>query len=331
MTTAGRAVGHSARNLIWIAWERHRRSVGLAHELAIPLYAFVSHRARPVRYTSFVSRTICLLLRERPRVLVVQNPSVVLALLGLWLRPLFGYRLIVDAHNAAIRPDKDTLGLLSHICGYVQRGADRTIVTNEALALTVEANGGRAVVLPDPIPTFGYVPMAGGSQPRRITYICSFAADEPWREAIEAVGQLPRDVILQVTGDPTGHIPRSLLERDPRVRFTGYLPDSDYLKMLSTSDVVMDLTRREDCLVCGAYEAIAVGVPLVLSDTIALRTYFRRGVVYTRNEPKEIATALVEALTRCDFLRMEILSLRQQLRVERLDRLATLLVYLENT
>jgi glycosyltransferase involved in cell wall biosynthesis len=56
--------------------------------------------------------------------------------------------------------------------------------------------------------------------------------------------------------------------------------------------VVIDLTAMPDCLVCGAYEALAVGRPLLLTDIPAARTLFAQAACFTNNEKLNIAAAL---------------------------------------
>jgi glycosyltransferase involved in cell wall biosynthesis len=59
----------------------------------------------------------------------------------------------------------------------------------------------------------------------------------------------------------------------PNVTFTGFLADPDYVALLGRADVVIVLTSDDDLLNCGAYEALALDKPLILSDTKAIREY----------------------------------------------------------
>jgi glycosyltransferase involved in cell wall biosynthesis len=319
-----------SRHAAMIAWERHRRSQSLAGELGIPLHSFLSEQSRPFRYPVLLARTLGLLVRERPGVLLVQNPSLLLALVTLMARPLAHYRLVVDAHNAAIRP-RGILKRFGFFYRCVQRHADLTIVTNDSLAKVVEENGGRTMVLPDAIPRLGQVNAKVSGHGRKVTFVCTFGPDEPWREAIAAADLLPNDIIIQVTGNARGRATNGSPQLGAKVRLTGFLPDEEYIRLLAESDVVMDLTLNEDCLVCGAYEAVALGVPLVLSDTAALRTHFHRGAVYARNDPEGIAAAIQGALLRNDELRAEIATLRDELEVGWRSHFNTLLEYIKNT
>ena len=97
------------------------------------------------------------------------------------------------------------------------------------------------------------------------------------------------------------------------VTFTGFVPEDHFIGLLLAADVVMDLTTRDNCLVCGAYEGVAAGKPLILSDSRATREYFSRGVVYTDNTPASIEECLRDALADRDRLADEIVQLRTRL------------------
>ena len=108
-----------------------------------------------------------------------------------------------------------------------------------------------------------------------MVFVCTYQADEPFREVIEAGRLLPESVQTYVTGNHTQvpHLP----EIPSNVHLTGFLPDHDYEEaLLNRADVVVDLTSMEDCLVCGGYEAVAIGKPLVTSDTAAFEELLSR-------------------------------------------------------
>jgi glycosyltransferase involved in cell wall biosynthesis len=115
------------------------------------------------------------------------------------------------------------------------------------------------------------------------------------------------------------------------VQLTGYLSEEAYIAMLGSADAIVDLTTREDCLVCGAYEALALARPLVVSDTTALRGLLQRAALYTRNFSSDIAAAARLALEQGVMLQREAdarsLELREDWRSRKtqlLDHLARL-------
>jgi hypothetical protein len=74
---------------------------------------------------------------------------------------------------------------------------------------------------------------------------------------------------------------------------TGFLDEQDYWELLASSDAVMDLTTLADCLVCGAYEAIAVNRPMILSNNAASAATFAGFGEFADNTPDGIAQAVI--------------------------------------
>ncbi len=72
----------------------------------------------------------------------------------------------------------------------------------------------------------------------------------------------------------------------------------------------------ENCLVCGAYEAVALEKPLVTSYTRALRQYFHRGTVYSRHDPASLAESIGHALAHRRTLAAEMTVLKRELSVQ---------------
>lgn len=300
---------------LWLAWERHRRSRELAAAFGAPLREIVFGGPRPLRHLLAGATTLAALARSRPRVLFVQNPSVFLAALAVAVRPLFHYVLVVDRHSN-FRFDDTDAGLFNLISNYSLRRADLTIVTNDSVAALVEAKGGRAFVLPDRLPRL----MPGPSRPLagrfNVVFVCTYSADEPYLQVIDAARRLAPDIHLYVTGN-SARLPARVRRGAPaNLTFTGFIPAADYETLLGAADAVMALTDRHHTLLCGAYEAVSLGKPLVTSSTAALAAYFRQGSIRTVHDPDAIAAALVRARDECRSLRVEIAALRSQLRAD---------------
>ena len=65
---------------------------------------------------------------------------------------------------------------------------------------------------------------------------------------------------------------------------------------MSGADAVVVLTTREDTLLSGAWEALALGRPLIVSDTKALRQTFGDGVTYVAPHAGAITDAVQRTL-----------------------------------
>lgn len=95
------------------------------------------------------------------------------------------------------------------------------------------------------------------------------------------------------------------------VVLTGFLPEKDYVSMLHSVDATIDLTNRENCLVCGAYESIAAGKPMVLTKTRALMEYFNQGAVYVEHTTESITNGIKEVIQRNNELSKKIRNLKK--------------------
>lgn len=139
-------------NVIFISWEKHQRTRTICAKLGIPLHEKISAYHGIKRYLSLCVATLKTINTEKPKVLITQNPSVILCVLALAFRPFYKYRLFIDAHNEAIIPYIHNKALFRFIARYLAKKADLVIVTNNVLAQTVTSYGGKPIIFPDLLP-----------------------------------------------------------------------------------------------------------------------------------------------------------------------------------
>ena len=299
---------------LWITWERQRRNRALSAALDAELHEIHVAYGRAARYLIAIQRTVAILKQRRPEIVFVQNPSIILALVAmLWCR-LTGAPIVVDAHNAGVHPFEGRRAWANRLARFLFRQVSLTLVSNGALAEYVERSGGAAFVLPDPLPVLTPASSevtAARSRPARVIFVCAWADDEPYLELIEAARHLGQGVTVSITGASRGRERAGGSSLPENVRLTGFLDDAAYDELLCESNLVIDLTTRQDCLVCGAYEAMAAGRPLLVSDTVALRSYFDRGTLFTDNSAADIAAKIREALAQLPHLTTQMHALRQ--------------------
>jgi glycosyltransferase involved in cell wall biosynthesis len=244
------------------------------------------------------------LRRARPSIVIATNPSIVLGLLLLGVRRWFGFALVSDAHFVGLRSLRGQ-PLMQRVLDFYNSRADLVIVTNERQAQFLASIGGRAYLCPDPLPDLDDQIGASVAVPEKSVFlICSFERDEPYEAAFDAFSQLQQ---AGYTLFVSGNYRRAHLDpaRFPWVRFLGYVSEPDYYSYLVSCAVTMDLTVLEDCLVCGAYEALAAKRPLVISNTQALRDYFGAAAVLTDNTPEAIAESVERAYAQRSALTQE--------------------------
>ena len=311
-----KSFGRNMEKRVWISWERHRRNQTTSSAVGAELFVVDhGHKARSVlRYLLATISTLRILIKERPKLVFVQNPSMVLTLLALQYGRLFRTPVIVDAHNAGVRPFDGRSRWANKLAGYAMRTADLTIVTNRALAEHVDRHGGRSAILPDPLPDISCTQRTAPLQGKvNVLFICTWASDEPYIEVIRAAGFLDSSICIYITGNSKGRENAFGEPLPGNIVLTGYVSDEDYVRLMCSVDIIVDLTTRDDCLVCGAYEAISIEKPLILSDTVAIREYFSEGVLYTDNTAEDIARQIRACIERQAVFEGEVKKFKKDL------------------
>ncbi len=291
-----------AANRIWITWERQRRSIELAKSFRCHLY--IMDYSGLLRYPMAILQTIWVILKERPRVLFVQNPSMILAALACIIKKLSGIPVIVDRHTT-FRLGKEKGGSLRvwffmRLHYFTLRSADLTIVTNRYLADLVEEAHGKTTILPDKLPEFGSVTPIQLKCEKNIVLVSSFGEDEPFTNIIHAAKRLEGSgICIHVTGDIKKADPLIRNEQIHSIKFTGFIPDEMYPAYLLSADAVMVLTTADHCMLCGCYEAVSLERPLITSRTRVLQDYFS-GALFVENDSDQIYNAILEVLKNPD-------------------------------
>ncbi|WP_216499824.1 glycosyltransferase family protein [Geomonas diazotrophica] len=236
------------------------------------------------RHLACCLKTIRLLMISRPSLLFVQNPSMILAAVACLYRIFTGRRVVVDRHttfrlNRGREFSLDYLVfLLLH--RFTLKHADFTIVTNTFLAQLVTDAGGRPLILPDKLPDVAPTARPELQEGFSVLAISSFGGDEPIGLIFQAMQSLVgEDITLYVTGNFKKLFPELTEALPPNVRFTGFLPEQEFINMLNAVNAVMVLTTADHCMLCGCYEAVSAAKPLITSNKAVLADYFDRAVL----------------------------------------------------
>lgn len=282
------------KKILWVSWHEHRRTTSITEALGAELVIInLDYRTRIVRYIIGTVKTWRLFKKKQPSSVIVQNPSFMLAFIAVLWKPYFHYTIGVDTHNSGFGLHRKN-PVLHWILKYIQTNSDFVIAHNNHIHSLVADESKKVVVIPDPVPIIPEVPPLNLKKQSKILFICSFSKDEPYREVVDAAKMVPGDCHIYITGHYENHIDPEIIP--PNVSLLGWVSLEKYNALLKTVDVIMALTNREACLLCGAYEAVAVRCPLITSNTDVLRSHFNKGVVYTGHSPEELAGAINIAL-----------------------------------
>lgn len=279
---------------VWITWERQTRNRSMAKAMQAEYVEYVFKKGL-LRYIVLSFKTLFFLIKRKPEIVYFQNPSVVLGLVC----ALYGFfflrvRLVGDYHNCAL----DKSSRLFFVNKFIARHCSLIIVTNPSLESIVADMGGVAVSFPDPLPDVERFEDEHFQKNKDIVFVTSWANDEPINEVLNAFvsSDLAKDGIsLLMTGKPKfSQLENSQNFYEQRgIKFLGFIDESYYWSILKNAYFVIDLTTRDNCMVCGAYEALAVRRVLLLSENEASVNYFGKNVMYTNNTADDIEQKLL--------------------------------------
>lgn len=288
----------------WITWETQVRNRSMAALLNIPLHEIIVNRHRVIRYPILIFKTLHIIYKNDIRVLFVQNPSIVLSMLAVLLASIRNMKVIVDAHNSGVYPLEGRSKVLAKIAKYIACKADAIIVSNSYLAAAVKLWDATPIVMPDPVPVLHSAKKINSERPY-FFFICTWAADEPYLEIIEAAKLIPKDIDIYITGKYRNKLSQPQLNMlPPNIKLLGFVPEDDYVAYFSACLMAIDLTTRDNCLVCGAYEALSLEKPCIVSNSKINREIFSAGFIYTDNNAIAIAEAIKQGLR--DYTRLNI-------------------------
>lgn len=303
---------------IWITWETQRRSVELSKKFGCDL--FIVEHVGIMRYLKCIWNTYNILRKNNPDLLFVQNPSMILAAMACIYKMLTGKPVVVDRHTTFRLNKKDTFtpyNIAHKIFNYFTLNkADLTIVTNAFLAQLVKNIGGNPFILPDMMPMLKEKESIQFNKKYNILLISSFASDEPIGEVFEAMKVIHNeDVCLYITGN-SEKLTNDLAQSVPsNIILTGFLSEQRFVDMLFSVDAIMVLTTADCTMLCGCYEALAAGKPLITSDKDVLREYFY-GAVFVDNSVSGLADGIHKVIEKLDVHKKNTCEMRDKLKIE---------------
>lgn len=293
--SVARAGSVSSKGVV-VSWiNHHGRSADLAEALdAEPIFIYPRIRSTVVRYLASSIMTLYMFISDRPRFIVFMQPPFPLAIVSYLYSRLRGVPVAVDVHSGAVNDPRWrwSFPLLSRLFK-----KSCFIVTNLDLLNGQPIHEETKIIVLHDILPLGTPPAPADdkhSHIPKIVFPASYANDEPIDEIIEAARMRPEWCWIL-----TGNAPAEVRQLAPsNLQFTGYVDQSEYLEVIRSADVVLALTRREETMQRGGYEALANFRPIVASATGVLKSFFSDAALYTENSPSGISAAVGEALSR---------------------------------
>jgi len=326
---------------IVLVWARHsRRAETLAAELGGKISFQYESRMKgywltPLRYVVQGWHTWHLLEREQPQIIVVQAPPIFAALLvAFWCKVWGKIQLrksladyAIDCHSGTFYSPRWSWTI--PLQRYLSKRAVITIVASEDALEILQSWGAKCAFLVDGIPSLSPATGAVGSEGEaRVAVISSFDYDEPVEEIFAATRLVPQ-VTFYLSGNPERIASNLLAQKPKNIILTGFLQDSLYSGLLQNVNGVLVLTKEPHVLNSGAYEALAMAKPIIVSDWPQMRRCFTRGFIYVKNTPEAIATGVEKMLDEQRILSNEVIAMRSEFVIRRQCRLEEVTTLLE--
>lgn len=308
--------------LAWVPFQR--RAVTMQSYFGYDLHhislSFKQKFLRPFEYLVKAGQSLRLMLRQRPDIIWVQMPPAPLLYLVFAYKLLFNrqVKLVADCHNATFRAPwikfPAVVGLLNR--------CDSVIVHNHAVALQARQLGispGHIQVLLDRVQPLncgeGFAEVAQRLALKTPWFLipCSFNADEPIAEILEAACQAP-DLTFVLTGNPARAKGRHNLSQAPaNVKFPGFLPEGQFNALVYNATAVVGLTKLDGIQLSVANEALGCDRPMVLAHTKLLQQLFPKGAVYVDPlDANDLVAGCRQAQAESDRLTTEVIALKAE-------------------
>lgn len=262
------------------------------------------------KYFTQTIETLYILFRDRPKSVICMSPPVP-SIVSAWLYSLiFKKPFAIDYHTAAfvLRAQKSLFFMQS----FFARRAATNILTNSKLEDIVKQWGGKTILISDVRVEFDklrqHKKLRDGFN---VTFVSRFSSTEPLDVVYEAARQLKSlNVNIYVTGDTRDASQEDIQNCPDNVELTGFLDLPEYAGLLRDSDAVLCLCTNDNTMQRGAYEALSVETPLILSDWQILRETFSKGSIYVQNTVPGVVAGIQQAIEKKEQLDNEIKELK---------------------
>jgi len=315
------------KKIIFISWARSvPRSKGIATALGardfyVEYLKGCPNIFLPIRYLAQAIKTFSILIAERPNLIIAMNPPIVCPLVVWLYTKATGAQFVIDSgHTGAFIGKWKRLFFLQKP---LSQRALVTLITNPFLATIVDSWKAFGFVLPDMIPYLPFFPEVEARTGYRIGVVFTFDYNEPVESVLKAAELLP-EFNFEMTGDIHRASASVVRIRPKNLQFTGFLRGDDYVQFLNRNDAIMVLTTTDCELSCAAYEGIALGKPLILSNWTTIREYFNEGAVYVDNTVEGIVQGIRYYLMERIRLMQEVFELKRKLNADMLERIRKL-------
>ncbi|MFC1773653.1 hypothetical protein ACFL3A_09915 [Pseudomonadota bacterium] len=304
--------------IVWRIFQRRAESLAAKFDLSVKYYYFSwEEKTKLHKALSYIFKTVLTLrdmFRLKPSIIFIQLPPTPVLYIAIAFCKLTNCKLVADCHNAMIY----SKWLSWPLAKLLLREADTLLVHNQDVENYAKRFQLDAITLHDPLPAL--TDRVGPDiriqyEFTKEDYVIvpwSFAPDEPIDELIRAAASMPETVFVmtwfaeKLPANIKNNVPSNLV-------MTGYLNDNDFTAIFAQATAALVLTTREGTQPSGATEAIALSVPLILSDLKTTRRLYDDMPIYIDNSADGIRRGIQQAFTEQDEVKARVLAFKNLL------------------
>jgi len=276
-----------------IAWKKlSRRSELLTQALNGKMLFFKDN----LPYIRATIKTFSYVIRQKPRVLLLQLPQGPLLLEAYFLKKLIGCKIIADVHTGFLLSTEWKGLVLNAPFVKLLSLADIVVAHNETQIEIIPKNvKNKTVVVYDP---WNFIEIENNTikQEKYMVFPASFAPDEPLEEIIKAVNATKQPLKLYITGN-WKHAPELKKYETEKIQFTGFLSNQEFNKLLSGASAIITGTTREYTTMMSAWEAIAYNKPLAVTATKTLKTMYSPYAIFYNWKNKQDISKMLQTIS----------------------------------
>jgi len=263
----------------------------------------------PIRYVVLSIRTILLLFRRSPDVVIAQNPPIFCPLVCLLYCSLSGARLIIDHHSIW---KVKTLGKspLSRAIGFLEGVVSRAAWANTTVhgvwgRMLVDIGASRVEVIHDFVaknPSSRNEELRRRFSDRPTICIASHGGHPLERLELEAEAVAQRhDLSLLICGPTAKLAPRIAgLKLPPNVKYVGFLDKSTYETLKASVDFALNITDEPYTLSHVIFEFAASGIPVVSSKEEVVKELFGNSLLYADSKVERVRERVDEMSSKSE-------------------------------
>lgn len=313
------------KNIIiaWVAYQRRTESLAKYYDLDVYYHHYPWEEKynflKPVSYIFKFIQTFITLFKTGAKFVFVQvPPTFPIYAVMIWCK-ITKAKYIVDCHNTMLYDDGPWIKF--PLAKYMLRKSAGVLIHNQDIMNRVQHLQLPAFLVPDPIPEIAVdksIQSIRGIDIQNEKYIivpCSFAGDEPIQELFDAMELSSGTHFIctwfkeRLPAAFQHHIPQNL-------RLTGFLDEKEFNALHANAIGSIVLTTREGTQPSGAAEAIALEVPLIISDIATTRNLYNEAGIFVNNTASSIADGIQYALQNEAAIKGKLKTLKQKLKAD---------------